>query len=150
LVERRTCGGIFCTTWQGENPLALRRFRSDSQSVFVELATEIGNNMLLQPGNYHFVFDALIEKLRFDVLHFREDGVPSRLWPRGKNGLVVADPARWFDQPMLDAEGVPVRTIVATYAANANQVDKVARWFDVHEEAVQAAIRHEESVWLAA
>jgi uncharacterized protein (DUF433 family) len=140
---------FFCTTWQGERPFALQRFRSDRQSVFAELATEIGDNMLLQPGNYHFVFDALIEKLRFDVLNVREDGVPWRLGPRGKNGLVVVDPARWFGQPILDAAGVPVRIIVATYAANANQVDKVARWFDLHDEAVQAAIRYEESVWLA-
>jgi uncharacterized protein (DUF433 family) len=133
---------FFRDAWHNPHPFALQRFRSDSRSVFVELGRGIGANQ--------FVFDALIEQSLFDVLDFREDGVPWRLWPRGRDAKVVVDPARSFGQPILDAQGVPVRMIAAAYAANDNQIDRVARWFDLPVEAVEAAIRYEVGARLAA
>ena len=50
----------------------------------------------------------------------------------------------------LDAQGVSVRMIAAAYAANDNQVERVARWFDIPVEAVEAAIRYEVGARLAA
>lgn len=141
---------FFRDAWRSSHPFALQRFRSDSRSVFVELGRGIGDNSLLQLGSNQFVFDALIEQSLFDVLDFREDGVPWRLWPRGRNALVVVDPARSFGQPILDVQGVPVRTIAAAYAANDNQIERVARWFDLPIEAVEAAIRYEVVARLAA
>jgi uncharacterized protein (DUF433 family) len=136
--------------WHNPHPFALQRFRSDSRSVFVELGRDMGDNSLLQLGSNQYVFEALIEQSLFDVLDFREDGVPWRLWPGGRQALVVVDPARSFGQPILDVQGVPVRMIAAVYAANDNQVEHVARWFDLPVEAVEAAIRYEVSRRLAA
>lgn len=101
---------FFRDAWRNPHPFALQRFRSDSRSVFVELGRGIGDNSLLQLGTNQFVFDELIEQSLFDVLDFREDGVPWRLWPRGRDALVVVDPGRSFGQPILDVQGVPVRT----------------------------------------
>jgi uncharacterized protein (DUF433 family) len=142
--------GFFREAWHNPHPFALQRFRSDSRSVFVELGQGIGDNSLLQLGANQFVFDALIEQSLFDVLDFREDGVPWRLWPRGRDAQVVVDPARSFGQPILDAQGMPVRMIAAAYAANDNQIDRVARWFDLPINAVEAALRYEVGVRLAA
>jgi uncharacterized protein (DUF433 family) len=133
---------FFRQAWHSPHPFALQRFRSDSRSVFVELGRGIGDNSLLQLGANQFVFDALIEQPLFDVLDFREDGVPWRLWPRGRDAQVVVDPTRSFGQPVLDAQGVPVRMITAAYAANDNRIDRVARWFDLPAQAVGAAIRY--------
>ena len=141
---------FFREFWHNPHPFALQRFRSDSRSVFVELGRGIGDNSLLQLGANQFVFDALIEQSLFDVLDFREDGVPWRLWPHGRDAQVVVDPARSFGQPILDAQGVPVRIITAAYAANDNSVDHVARWFDLPVQAVEAAIRYEVAARLAA
>jgi uncharacterized protein (DUF433 family) len=141
---------FFRDAWKNPHPFALQRFRSDSRSVFVELGGGIGDNSLLQLGADQFVFDAMIEQSLFDVLDFREDGVPWRLWPHGRDARVVVDPARSFGQPILDAQGVPVRLIAAAYIANDNQIDRVARWFDLPAEAVEAAIRYEVGARLAA
>jgi uncharacterized protein (DUF433 family) len=141
---------FFREAWRNPHPFALQRFRSDSRSVFVELGSGLGENSLLQLGVDQFVFDALIEQSLFDVLDFREDGVPWRLWPHGRDARVVVDPARSFGQPILDDQGMPVRLIAAAYMANDNQIDRVARWFDVPADAVEAAIRYEGAVRLAA
>jgi uncharacterized protein (DUF433 family) len=141
---------FFRDSWHNPHPFALRRFRTDGRSVFAELGRGIGDNSLLQLGADQFVFDALIEQSLFDILDFREDGVPWRLWPRGRDASVVVDPSRSFGRPILDAQGVPVRMIAASYAANDNQIDRVARWFDLPVEAVEAAIRYEVGARLAA
>lgn len=60
------------------------------------------------------------------------------------------DPARSFGQPIIDLEGVPVRTIAAAYAANDNDISKVARWFDLPNAAVEAAVRYAAANRLAA
>ncbi len=141
---------FFRDAWHNPHPFALQRFRSDSRSVFVELGRGIGDNSLLQLGANQFVFDALIVQSLFDVLDFRKDGVPWRLWPRGQDAQVVVDPARSFGQPILDAQGIPVRLIAAAYAANDNRIDRVARWFELPVEAVEAAMRYEVGARLAA
>jgi uncharacterized protein (DUF433 family) len=141
---------FFREAWHNPHPFALQRFRSDSRLVFVELGGGIGDSSLLQLGTNQFVFDALIEQSLFDVLDFRADGVPWRLWPRGRDAQVVVDPARSFGQPILDAHGIPVRMIAAAYAANDNRIDRVARWFELPVEAVEAAMRYEVGARLAA
>ncbi len=141
---------FFREAWHNPHPFALQRFRSDSRLVFVELGRGIGDNSLLQLGTDQFVFDALIEQSLFDILDFREDGVPWRLWPHGRDAGVVVDPARSFGRPILDAQGVSVRMIAAAYAANDNQIERVARWFGISVEAVEAAIRYEVGAPLAA
>ena len=141
---------FFRDAWHNPHPFALQRFRSDSRLVFVELGRGIGDNCLLQLGTDQFVFDALIEQSLFDILDFREDGVPWRLWPQGRDAQVVVDPARSFGRPILNAQGLSVRRIAAAYAANDNQIDLVARWFDIPVEAVEAAIRYEVGARLAA
>lgn len=141
---------FFRDAWHNQHPFALQRFRSDGRAVFVELGRGIGDSSLLQLGTDQFVFDALIEQSLFDILDFREDGMPWRLWPRGRDAGVVVDPARSFGRPILDEQGVPVRVIAAAYAANDNQIDRVARWFDLPVEAVEAAIRYEVGTRLVA
>jgi uncharacterized protein (DUF433 family) len=141
---------VFRDAWHNPHPFALQRFRSDGRSVFVELGRGIGDNSLWQLGADQYVFDALIEQSLFGILDFREDGVPWRLWPHGRDAQVVVDPARSFGRPILDAQGVPVRLIAAAYAANDNQIERVARWFDLPAEAVEAAIRYEVATRLAA
>jgi uncharacterized protein (DUF433 family) len=141
---------FFRSQWTSEHPFALQRFRSDGRSVFAELGAQTGERQLLQIGSNQFVFDALVKASLFDVLDFREDGVPWRLWPSGRDGLVVVDPGRSFGQPVLDDYGVPVRIIAAAFVANDNDIGKVARWFDLPAAAVEAAVRYAAASRLAA
>lgn len=136
--------------WNSQTPFALQRFRTDSRRVFVELGKRSGDNHLLEVGNNQYVFEALIDQSLFDVLDFREDGTPWRLWPGGRDGQILVDPARAFGRPIIESLGVPVSTLVAAYAANDNDVARVARWFDVPEDAVRAALRYDATARRAA
>lgn len=136
--------------WGSSNPFALKRFRTDSRGVFAELGKETGDHHLLDIGTNQFVFDALIEQSLLDVLDFREDGTPWRLWLDGRDSNVIVDPARAFGRPIIDSHGVPVSTLVAAYAANDNDVGRVSRWFDLPIEMVEAALRYDATARLAA
>lgn len=141
---------FFRREWGSEHPFGLERFRSDGRRVFAELGRETGNHKLLEIGSNQYVFDAVVAEFLSDVLDFREDGIPWRLWPNGRDGLVVVDPARAFGQPILHNQGVPIRVILAAYAANDNDITKVARWFDLPPPDVEAAVRFAATRRLAA
>lgn len=141
---------FFRQSWSSENPFALQRFRTDGRGVMAELGAAIGDRYVIDVGNNQYVFDALIEQSLFDVLDFREDGLPWRLWVHGRDLGVVVDPARAFGRPIIELVGVPVSTLVLAYAANDNNVERVARWFDVPSEAVEAALRYDALTRIAA
>jgi uncharacterized protein (DUF433 family)/transposase-like protein len=141
---------LFRRQWGSAHPFALQRFRSDSQTILAEFGKEIGDPYVLDVATNQVVFDALIEQSLFDVLDFREDGTPWRLWLGDRDSQVVVDPARAFGRPIIDAFGLPVSTLVAAYAANDNNIEPVARWFDVPPEAVEAALRWNASLRRAA
>lgn len=141
---------LFRTEWGSEHPFALRRLRSDGRKVFAEIGQQLKDPHLLQIGTDQFVFDAIVDPSLFDVLDFREDGVPFRLWPLGRDGQVVVDPSRAFGQPVLDRWGVPTSVLAAAYAANDNSASKVAAAFELPVEAVEAALRFAAEARLAA
>jgi hypothetical protein len=122
---------LFRAEWGSSHPFALQRFRSDGRAVLAEFGKQTGDPHVIEIGTNQLVFDALIERSLFDVLDFREDGTPWRLWLGGRNSKVLVDPTRAFGRPIIDANGIPVRTLVEAYAANDNNTDRAARWFDV-------------------
>jgi uncharacterized protein (DUF433 family) len=128
----------------------LQRFRSDSRTILAEFGKETGDRYVLDIASNQFVFDALIEQSLFDVLDFRDDGTPWRLWLGDRASKVVVDPNRAFGRPIVDPCGMPVSTLVAAYAANDNNINKVAKWFDVPADAVEAALRWDASIRAAA
>jgi len=117
--------------------------------VFADIGQKLRDPRVLQLGQDQYVFDAVVSPSLFEVVDF-ENGVPVRLWPAGREVMIVVDPARSFGQPVVDAAGVPVATLVSAYAANDNNVERVARWFDVPVEAVEAALRFNAGSKLAA
>jgi uncharacterized protein (DUF433 family) len=131
----------FREAWQTEHPFALRRLRSDGRDVFAEIGRRLGDKALIRIGTDQYVFDAIVEPSLFDVLDFRPDGLPERLWPAGRDAKVVVDPARAFGAPILDAFGIPVRVLARAYAANDNDAARVASAFEIPVEAVEAALR---------
>lgn len=141
---------FFRSSWQSEHPFALQRFRSDGKYALAEIAGQLKDRHLLDVSTNQFVFDALLSQSLFDVLDFREDGLPFRMWLQGRESGIVVDPARAFGRPIVDQAGIPVSTLVTAYAANDNDIDRVARWFEIPPATVEAAIRYEANRRLAA
>jgi uncharacterized protein (DUF433 family) len=131
----------FRSAWNSEHPFALQRLRTDGRTAFAEIGGHLKEARLVEIGTDQYVFDEIVSASLFDVLDFRDDGVPFRFWPRGRDGLVVVDPGRAFGQPVLDTSGVPVSVIAAAYAANDNDAERVAADFEVPLPEVEAALR---------
>jgi hypothetical protein len=89
----------FRDAWKAEHPFVLRRLRSDGRDVFAEIGRNLGDKALMRIGTDQYVFDAIVEPSLFDVLDFRPDGLPERLWPAGRDAKVVVVPARAFQTP---------------------------------------------------
>lgn len=122
------------------HPFALQQFRSDGQSILAEFGRESGDSHILDVATNQFVFDALIEQSLFEVLDFREDGTPWRLWLGSRNSQIVVEPPRAFGRSLVDSSSLPVSTLAAAFAANDNNVERVAQWFDIPRNAVEAAL----------
>ncbi|WP_333672880.1 hypothetical protein [Elioraea tepidiphila] len=140
----------FRDAWKAEHPFVLRRLRSDGRDVFAEIGRNLGDKALMRIGTDQYVFDAIVEPSLFDVLDFRPDGLPERLWPAGRDAKVVVDPARAFGEPILDAFGIPVRVLARAYVANDNDAARVASAFEIPVEAVEAALRFDAGLRVAA
>jgi uncharacterized protein (DUF433 family) len=136
--------------WHAQHPFALSRLKTDGREIFAEYGRISGDSRLLQLGKNQFAFEEIMRDSLFDVLDFREDGIPWRLWPRGRDAQIVVDPARAFGRPILDTYGVPVSSLAAAYAANDNDISRVAKWFDIPVSAVEAAVRYDAGPRLAA
>jgi uncharacterized protein (DUF433 family) len=118
--------------------------------VVAEIGRNLGDKALMRIGTDQYVFDAIVEPSLFDVLDFRPDGLPERLWPAGRDAKVVVDPARAFGEPILDTSGIPVRVLARAYAANDNDAARVASAFEIPVEAVEAALRFDAGLRAAA
>jgi uncharacterized protein (DUF433 family) len=52
----------------------------------------------------------------------------------------VIDPAISFGTPIIEAAGITTRVLAAAYHANDRDAALVARWYDVEEKHVLAAV----------
>ena len=141
---------MFRDYWDSPHPFALQRLRIDGRSVFADIGAQLKDPKVLEIGRDQYVFDVVVSPSLFEAVDFSDKGSPLRLWPAGRDKLIVVDPSRSFGQPIVDQYGVPVSALVAAYIANDNDIDRVARWYDVSPGAVDAALRFEAGAKLAA
>lgn len=72
-----------------------------------------------------------------------EPDTAARYWPLGKERSVVLDPQRSFGAPIV-RRGVPTSALAAAVRAEAGDVDKVARFYDVTRQEVSDAVEFEQ------
>ena len=86
-------------------------------------------------------FDRLfLPDLYAEIEFERDDAVRWR--PESGRRLVVIDPERSFGKPILDAHGIPT-AVLAKAVQVEESITRVADWFEVPDEAVQAAVDFE-------
>lgn len=124
-------------------PFAVKRFDTDGKTIFATLVKENKDEELvedLKKGQYVFIH---IMKPFFKKLEYGTSDV-SRFWPLSKRGKVVLDPNRQFGRPIIADSGVPTRTLFqAVRPEHGQPMSAVAKWFDVKESDVRAAVRFE-------
>lgn len=132
-------------------PFSVKRFDTDGRSIFATLKSKETNRDLIEDLQHgQLVFKQVIRPF-FKRLDYNSTQDVGRFWPlrtsSRRDGRIVLDPERRFGQP-IDAEtGVPIDAIWSAVTAGDGQDAKtVAKWLDIPEEAVKAAIKYERSL----
>lgn len=68
---------------------------------------------------------------------------PLRYWPKGRHNPIVIDPHRAFGKPIEDKSGVPTAILYQMFQNGTPPTD-IARWYNMDEAAVNAAISYEQ------
>lgn len=126
-------------------PFAVKRFDTDGRTIFATLIDNERDQAVvedLRKGQY--VFEQILQPF-FRKIEYRGTEEAMRYWPLEMTGRVVLDPNRRFGKP-IDAEtGIPTSVLYRAVQAG-DPASKVASWFKVPAEAVEAAVRFETSL----
>lgn len=124
------------------HPLSTTRFKTDGQSIFLEVAGEEGGDAeLLDLFSSQYAFKRIIQASLKDV-DFDDGVTPARWWPRGKARGVLVDPARSFGRPIDAATGVPTG-ILANAVEAEGSIERAAKVWSVTPAAVRRAVEFE-------
>jgi uncharacterized protein (DUF433 family)/DNA-binding transcriptional MerR regulator len=153
LQAIRKAAQMAAQKFRSNYPFTVKRFDTDGKTIFATLKSKETDKELIQDLRQgQLVFATVIRPFfkRLDYLPTQEVGL---FWPLRKssrqNGRVVLDPKRRYGQPIDSETGVPTSAITQALAAGDGQdVNTVAKWFDIPVEAVKAAIRFEKSLSL--
>jgi uncharacterized protein (DUF433 family) len=128
-----------------DHPLAAQRFHTEGKRLLAAMGEEAA-----WPGRFRreapksrLVLDKVALPF-FEKLDY-EGGQARRYWPLGPHKPVVLDPTRSFGKPIDNESGVPTSALYHLYRAG-EPVERIACWYEVSPEAVQAAIEYEQSL----
>lgn len=133
-----------------DNPFITQRFRSNGQSVFLDLdVADAERRQLVNVLTDQHQFREIVEPLLFRDVVFVGDR-PREWRPLGQEHSVIITPARQFGAPHIAGKGV--RTDVVADAVRAEGADDkaisaVAEWFGLTEAEVRDAVQFEDK-WL--
>lgn len=126
------------------HPLTQKRLLTDGRSIFAQIAQEQGDPELVDLVSSQYAFERVLRPSLYASMAFDSYGDVICWYPLWRKKSVVLDPGRSFGRPIV-AEGVPTEILTAAYAAEQN-LETVARWYDVPKEAVKAAIDFEQQI----
>lgn len=115
-------------------------FRTDGQRIFIEMAEATGDPQLYDlRGKNWGMYSILMDALKSDLI-FGPSGLATGWYPRKDTApSVVVHPKIAFGQPALQESGVPAQAIYDAFSAEGEDIEGVARWFDIPKaEVVQA------------
>lgn len=121
------------------HPFSTGRFRSAGREILAEVAVSERDRVLENIVTTQLVFRRIIAPY-LRGLEFRDD-IVVRWFPRRDRSIVV-DPEKNFGQPIVAKGGVPTNILARSYRAE-RSFARVARWYDVDQKAVRAAVEFE-------
>ena len=125
-----------------ERPLSTTRFRTDGQTIFLQIAKEDSNKTLLDLFRRQYAFSEIMAQSLKDIEF--EGITPRRWWPRSKDAGVVIDPNHSYGQPIEYETYIPTE-ILAQSAKVEGGIENAARAWMVEPRHIQRAVDFEES-----
>jgi uncharacterized protein (DUF433 family) len=120
----------FCTQeiYHSKGQVFTRPINSpDSVSVIEPLTDQAYINAVIMP---------FLKKIEYDSISNL-----AKLW-RIADGVVI-DPSRCFGKPISESTGIATRVLASAFESNGRDANRVAGWYEIDIEAVEAAVRFE-------
>jgi uncharacterized protein (DUF433 family) len=125
---------------RSSHPFSTKRFKTDGQTIFLEIAEESHEPSLLDLVQRQYTIHDIVEPFLFESLEFGSAGGAERWHPLWPNRRVVVDPHISFGQPTV--EGIPTY-IVAGAAKVEDSTRRTAAIYDIEPASVEAAVELE-------
>lgn len=138
--------------FKSEYPFATERIRTDGSGLFSDLpAVENipSKRLKLELSKGQITYRELVEPFFRTQIDFAPDGLASTYWPLGREKPVLLDARRSFGRPILLRSGTPTFVLYGMHQAG-EQLDRIAAWYDVTRDELDAALEYEQSLRAAA
>lgn len=127
--------------WKTKHPFSRREIASDGKRLLACELDEQERGEIYDVQTRRNVFETVILPFLEKISYEEATGL-ARKWSIAPH--VVIDPAIGFGKPTIEAAGITTRVLAAAYRANDRDAALVARWYDVEEKHVLAAVDFED------
>ena len=138
--------------FKSEYPFATEQIRTDGSGLFIDLH-EVENvpsrRLKLELSKSQITYRELVEPFFRKQIDFASDGLASTYWPLGRGKPVLLDARRSFGRPILLRNGTPTFVLYGMRQGG-EQPDRIAAWYEITPEELDAALEYEQSLRAAA
>jgi uncharacterized protein (DUF433 family) len=146
LIVVRNCLEEAKKFLKSDYPFTSNRFLTDGKTIYHEaLSRTTAEPSLVDLRKHQHAINEVIRPSLYAGIEY--DGLLARRWfPMPRQKSIVLDPEVSFGKPHLAASGVPTEAIYASYLAESEDINRVARLFEIEKKQVEAAVKFEESL----
>lgn len=148
LQHVRKAAGLASELFQSPYPFASRRIFTDGDGVFASLTREVPTLIELSSRHEQLIAAPIIEHYLTELDFDPQTSLARRWWPLGRHVPVVLDPDIAFGAPVIS--GTATRTDIIAALAGEADVEIAANAYEIDEAAVEAALRFESDLTMAA
>ncbi len=125
-----------------EHAFSYRNVWTDGKTVFLQEMLQRGEAKLVDMEHRQLVLTRVVQPYLEEIEYDTRD--LANRW-KITDGVVI-DPALNFGSPTLEDVGISSYILASAVAANGNDVDKVAVWYDIDPQAVRRAVNFERAI----
>lgn len=127
------------------HPLSTKRFKTDGQSIFMDVAEDTGEAWLMNLFSRQYQFRDFVWPSLYRGFEYSDSDQATRWWPMFPRRQIVIDPRRAFGHPIVNKGRVPT-AILADAFEGEGSITRVAKWYGISKRAVSDAIEFEKSL----
>jgi uncharacterized protein (DUF433 family) len=137
--------------FHSEYPFATERIRTDGRGIFSDLDVEdvTSKRLKLELSKGQLTYREIVEPFFREQIDFDADGLASTYWPLGREKPVLLDARRSFGRPIVVRNGTPTFVLYGMRQGG-EALDRIAAWYDVTRDELDAALEYEQSLRTAA
>lgn len=132
--------------YQGDYPLTNPHLATDGKNVFFSTIAESGEEWISDLAKRQKVFAEVMSPAILESISFDERQNPVTWQPDPVDPLIQIDPKRGFGKPYVLPSYLSTRTLSKAYAAEGENAEAVARYFDITEDEVIRAANFEKRI----